>query len=134
MSQGSSSYGGAPRRRVLCPNCNVLANRFISTTRANPNRAFHKCPYFAIGGCQYYQWEDEMGETATPIQAVPLQAVAAPGGFPTAPPLAILQEGSQAAVVEGHAPMDKRVQQQLRRIEKLVYLCLVLALYAIFKK
>jgi len=72
--------------------------------------------------------------TATPIQAVPLQAVAAPGGFPTAPPLAILQEGSQAAVVEGHAPMDKRVQQQLRRIEKLVYLCLVLALYAIFKK
>ena len=48
MSQGSSSYGGAPRRRVLCPNCNVLANRFISTTRANPNRAFHKCPYFAV--------------------------------------------------------------------------------------
>jgi len=89
---------------------------------------------FQIGGCQYYQWEDEMGETATLIQAVPLQAVAAPGGFPTAPPLAILQEGSQAAVVEGHAPMDKRVQQQLRRIEKLVYLCLVLALYAIFKK
>jgi hypothetical protein len=45
-----------------------------------------------------------------------------------------LQEGSQAAVVEGHAPMDKRVQQELRRIKKLVYLCLVLALYAIFKK
>jgi hypothetical protein len=74
-----------------------------------------------------------MGETTTPIQAVPLQAVVAPGGFPIAP-LAILQEGSQAAIVEGHAPMDKRVQQQLRRIEKLVYLCLVLALYAIFKK
>jgi hypothetical protein len=49
---------------------------------------------FQIGGCQYYKWEDEMGETATPIQVVSLQAVAAPGGFPTAPPLAILQEGS----------------------------------------
>jgi hypothetical protein len=32
--------------------------------------------------------------TFAPIHAVPLQAVAAPGGFPTAAPLTIIQEGS----------------------------------------
>jgi hypothetical protein len=47
MSQASSSYGRRSRR-VMCPNCSVLANRFISMTTKNHNRAFHKCPYFAI--------------------------------------------------------------------------------------
>jgi hypothetical protein len=49
MSQASSSYGGRARvRRVMCPNCHVLANRFIFTTVNNNNRVFHKCPYFAV--------------------------------------------------------------------------------------
>jgi len=30
----------------------------------------------------------------TPLQAVPLQVVAPPGGFPAVAPLAIIQEGS----------------------------------------
>jgi len=34
-----------------------------------------------------------------PLQAVPLQAVAPPSGFPTAAPLDIIQEGSQATGV-----------------------------------
>jgi hypothetical protein len=68
------------------------------------------------------------------IHAVPLQAVAAPGGFPTAAPLAIIQEGSQATGVVGNAQVDNRVLQQLRWIEKMIYVCMFLALYAIFKK
>uniref|UniRef100_A0A0E0JJE0 Uncharacterized protein n=1 Tax=Oryza punctata TaxID=4537 RepID=A0A0E0JJE0_ORYPU len=68
------------------------------------------------------------------IHVVPLQAVAAPGGFPTAPPLAIMQEGSQAARVIGNAQVDNRVMQQLKWLEKMVYVCIFLAIYAIFKK
>uniref|UniRef100_A0A0E0JIQ3 Uncharacterized protein n=1 Tax=Oryza punctata TaxID=4537 RepID=A0A0E0JIQ3_ORYPU len=115
MSQASSSYGGRVKR-VLCPNCH-------------------------IGGCQYYQWDDEMLDIGvqTPhapaaIHVVPLQAVVAPGGFPTAPPLAIMQEGSQAARVIGNAQVDNRVMQQLKWHEKMVYVCIFLAMYAIFKK
>jgi hypothetical protein len=47
MSLASSSYGRRPRR-VMCPNCSVLANRFISMTTKNHNCAFHKCLYFAV--------------------------------------------------------------------------------------
>lgn len=47
MSQASNSYDGRVKR-VLCPNCGVLANRFMSTTEKNNNRVFHKCPYFAV--------------------------------------------------------------------------------------
>lgn len=47
ISQESSSYGGRVKR-VLCRNCHVLANRFISTTEKNNNCAFHKCPYLAV--------------------------------------------------------------------------------------
>ena len=71
----------------------------------------------------------------TPLQAVPLQAVAPPGGFPTAAPLAIIQEGSQAAgVAQVENRIDNRVLQQLRWIEKMVYVCIFLALHAILKK
>ena len=70
-----------------------------------------------------------------PLQAVPLQAVAPPGGFPTTTPLAIIQEGSQAAgVVQVENRIDNRLLQQLRWIEKMVYVCTFLALYAILKK
>jgi hypothetical protein len=47
----------------------------------------------------------------TPIHAVPLMTVAPPGGFPTAAPLAIMQEGSQAAGVVGNAQVGNRVMQ-----------------------
>ena len=76
--------------------------------------------------------------THAPLQAVPLQAVAPPGGFPTTAPLAIIQEGSQAIGVVGNAQVenmiDNGVLQQLRWIEKMVYVCIFLALYAILKK
>ena len=73
--------------------------------------------------------------TPTPLQVVPLQAVAPPGGFPTAAPLAIIQEGSQAArVAQVENRIDNRVLQQLRWIAKMVYVCIFFALYAILKK
>ena len=157
-------------KRVLCPNCHVLANRFISRTEKNPNRAFHKCPYYAVsailvasfsphiwffvdglggcfswfwfqvGGCRYYQWEDEMVDfevqtqtTPAPLHAVPLQVV-----ISGADQVAMYQEGSQAVGVVGNAVVenrgDNRVMQQLRWIEKLIYVCIFMALYAIMKK
>uniref|UniRef100_A0A0E0M9Q7 Uncharacterized protein n=1 Tax=Oryza punctata TaxID=4537 RepID=A0A0E0M9Q7_ORYPU len=103
MFQASSSYGGRVKR-VLCPNCH-------------------------IGGCQYYQWEDEILDIGvqtphapTAIHAVPLQAVATPGGFPTTPPLAIMQEGSQAAGATGNEQEYNRVMQQLKWLEKMSHL------------
>nr|BAD19473.1 hypothetical protein [Oryza sativa Japonica Group]BAD19583.1 hypothetical protein [Oryza sativa Japonica Group] len=93
---------------------------------------FHPFWVVTIGGCQYYQWEDEMVDTGVqtphapaPIHTVPLQAVAPPGGFPTTP-LPIRQD--QATGV------DIRVMQQLKWLEKMVYVCIFLTLYAIFKK
>ena len=70
-----------------------------------------------------------------PLQAVLLQAVAPPGGFSTIAPLAIIQEGSQATgVAQVENRIDNRILQQLRWIEKMVYVCIFLALYAILKK
>ncbi|EEE53015.1 hypothetical protein OsJ_35720 [Oryza sativa Japonica Group] len=70
------------------------------------------------GKKKYYQWEDKMVDTGvqtphapTPIHAVPLMAVAPLGGFPTAAPLAIMQEGSQAAGIVGNAQVGNRVMQ-----------------------
>ena len=60
--------------------------------------------------------------TPTPLQVVPLQAVAPPGGFSTIAPLAIIQEGSQATgVAQVENRIDNRILQQLRWIEKMVY-------------
>lgn len=64
---------------------------------------------------------------AVSLEPVPLQAVAPPGAIQAANPMAIYQEGVQNRV-------ENRVEQQLGWIEKLVYVCIVLALYAIFKK
>jgi len=60
-----------------------------------------------------------------------LQAVAAPAIVPTAPPLVIIQEASQAV-----AGVENRVEaiQHLRLIEKLVCVCIFLASYAIIMK
>jgi hypothetical protein len=69
-----------------------------------------------------------------PIHAVPPQAVAPTAGFPTACPLVTIQEGSQTAGGVGNAQVDNKVLQQLRWIEKMVYVCMFLPLYAIFKK
>jgi hypothetical protein len=64
-----------------------------------------------------------------PIHAVPLQAVAAPGGFPTAAPLAIIQEGSQVAGVVGNAQVDNRVLQQLGGLKRWsMFACFLLCL------
>ena len=74
-------------------------------------------------------------EVQTLTAPAPLQAVAPPGGFPTAAPLAIIQEGSQAArVAQVENRIDNRVLQQLRWIAKMVYVCIFFALYAILKK
>jgi hypothetical protein len=72
--------------------------------------------------------------TPAPLQAIPLQAVPAPAPISTAAPLAIVQEDSQPARVVGNAVVEDRVLQQLRWIEKLVFVCIFLALYAIMKK
>jgi len=48
MSEGSSSYERRLTRRVFCPNCRVLANRFTARTEKNTSRVFHKCPYFSV--------------------------------------------------------------------------------------
>jgi hypothetical protein len=60
--------------------------------------------------------------------------VPAPAPISTAAPLAIVQEDSQPARVVGNAVVEDRVLQQLRWIEKLVFMCIFLALYAIMKK
>ena len=69
-----------------------------------------------------------------PLQAIPLQAVAALAPISTTAPLAIIQEDSQSARTVGNAVVEDRVLQQLRWIEKLVFVCIFLALYAIMKK
>jgi len=78
-----------------------------------------------------------MGETSvqivaptTPLSHVPLQAVPAPAAIPTPTPMALIQEGGQA----GGVVVQDRVMQQLRWIEKLVFVAIFLALYAIMKK
>ena len=74
-------------------------------------------------------------EVQTPIAPAPLQVVAPPSGFLTAAPLAINQKDSQSAgVAQVENRIDNRVLQQLRWIEKMVYVCIFLALYAILKK
>lgn len=55
------------------------------------------------------------------MHAVPIQAVAPPGAFPT-------------TLTGGNAQVDNRVMQQIKWLEKLVYVCIFLAMYAIFKK
>ena len=69
-----------------------------------------------------------------PLQAIPLQAVAAPAPISTVAPLAIIQEHSQPARVVGNAVVEDRVVQQLRWIEKLMFVCIFLTLYDIMKK
>ena len=69
-----------------------------------------------------------------PLQAIPLQAVAAPAPISTVAPLAIIQEDSQPARVVGNAVVEDRVVQQLRWIEKLMFVCIFLTLYDIMKK
>jgi hypothetical protein len=60
---------------------------------------------------------------------VPLQAVPAPTAFPAPTPMALIQEGGQAG-----GEVQDRVMQQFRWIEKLVFVAIFLALYAIMKK
>lgn len=82
---------------------------------------------------------EQIGPVAAPISPVPLHAVAALAAMqavvapPTTTSMAIIQEGSPAAggVVEDRV---ERVMQQLKWIEKLVFVSIFLALYAIIKK
>ena len=75
-----------------------------------------------------------------PLQAVlalaaPLQVVPAPATIPTSAPLAAIHEVSQASgAMQGNRVVEDGVIQQLRWIEKLVFVCIFLPLYAIFKK
>jgi hypothetical protein len=69
---------------------------------------------------------------APALLSVPLQAVPADGAIPSSTPLVAIQEGSR--VGESNRVVDDGVIQQLRWIEKLVFVCIFLALYAIFKK
>ena len=69
-----------------------------------------------------------------PLHAVPLQAVPPPAAISTAAPVALIQDGSQAAGHGGNAQDYSRVMQQLKWMEKMIFVCIFLALYAIFKK
>ncbi|EAY78281.1 hypothetical protein OsI_33327 [Oryza sativa Indica Group] len=84
------------------------------------------------------KWKDEMLDTGVwthlapaPIHAGHLQAVAPLGGFPTAAPQAIMQD--RAAGVVGNAQVDIRVMQQLKWLEKMVYVCTFL-LFMLFSR
>ncbi|KAG2563631.1 hypothetical protein PVAP13_8KG247100 [Panicum virgatum] len=33
-------------------------------TPKNYGRVFYKCPYFSAAGCQFFIWEDMMGQTS----------------------------------------------------------------------
>lgn len=76
--------------------------------------------------------------TPAPLQAVALQAVPPPAAIQPSDPLAMYQNGSQAGGVVGNAVVENRrdngVMQQLRWLEKMVYVCIALAFIAIFKK
>ena len=54
----------------------------------------------------------------------------APAAIPTPTPMALIQEGGQT----GGGVVQDKVMQQLRWIEKLVFVAIFLALYAIMKK
>jgi hypothetical protein len=69
---------------------------------------------------------------AAPGYAVPMQALPPPAAH--APPLAIIQQDANPARVQGNGAEGDRVWQQLRWIEKLVFVSIFLALFAIFKK
>ncbi|TVU33645.1 hypothetical protein EJB05_25475, partial [Eragrostis curvula] len=135
MSQGSSSTRLrnkqallAAARRVDCPNCRVRACVNIAKTPANYDRMFYKCPYFSRHGCQYYEWADEMEENqfAAPREVdapVPAREVQGPLAQPRFAPVAEAE------------PMDLRViEEKLKWIEKIVFVCVVLVMYSLFFK
>jgi hypothetical protein len=67
---------------------------------------------------------------ALPAPVAPLQAVPAPIA-----PMGTIQQDLQASVaMQRNRVVEDGVIQQLRWIEKLVFVCIFLALYAIFKK
>ncbi|CAN6288716.1 unnamed protein product [Urochloa humidicola] len=148
MSQGSSN--GRRTRRLFCPNCGVLANWNKATTKENFGHIFYKCPYFAAGGCQFFQWEDMMGETsvqgrarAAPVVPVDLvQQVVTPGGGGVLPMVPVQEQAAPgggvpaagAAAQVQRQMVDGRIMDQLKWIEKLVFICILLVLYAIWKK
>nr|TKW01958.1 hypothetical protein SEVIR_8G213000v2 [Setaria viridis] len=83
------------------------------------SRGVRQCCFgFWARGCQYYQWEDE------------IWARVLPAAIPTPTPMSPIQEGGQA----GGGVVQDRVMQRLRLIEKLVFVAIFLALYAIIKK
>ena len=71
----------------------------------------------------------KVAPTAT-LSPVPLQAVPAAAAIPTPTSIALIQEGDHA----GGVVVQDRVMQQHRWIEKLVFIAIFLALYAIMKK
>ena len=71
----------------------------------------------------------KVAPTAT-LSPIPLQAVPVVAAIPTPTPMALIQEGGQA----GGVVVQDRVMHQLRWIEKLVFVAIFLALYAIMKK
>lgn len=79
-----------------------------------------------------------MGETSgqtAPMAPVPLQAIPAPAPatIPAPASLGVIQEGPQAAPAVGNRVVEDRVMQQLRWLERLVFVCIFLALYAVMK-
>lgn len=130
----SSSYDRRLIRHVFCPNYRVFVNRFTAMTGKNNKLVFHKCLYLLVclslhwscscssnprliiwcclvliiwcsgGGCQFYQWEDEIdvtpsqtGHAATlPIQPMALVAMQAVASTPTSAsaPVANINEAS----------------------------------------
>ncbi|KAJ1271206.1 hypothetical protein BS78_06G110800 [Paspalum vaginatum] len=125
---------GRRARRVFCPNCGVLANRLTLGTLGNPGRVFYKCPYLSATGCQFYQWEDMMGQTSGSTRAIAPVASAAVLRMVPAATTAGDEGGPRAtAMGEGWGVIEDMIMVQLKRIEKLVFVCMLLLLYVCWK-
>ncbi|PUZ67827.1 hypothetical protein GQ55_3G465200 [Panicum hallii var. hallii] len=107
-------------RRVFCPNCGVLANWNRATTPMNFGHGFYNCPYFS----------GIMGHTS---------AQAGPPVHPVLPLVPQTEADAPRAVAEqgeghGRRMVEEKIFEQLKWIKKLVFVCIMLVLYAILKK
>ncbi|KAG2538177.1 hypothetical protein PVAP13_9NG839714 [Panicum virgatum] len=112
-------------KRVFCPNCRVLVNWNRATTQRNFGRVFYKCPYFS-----FFIWEDMVRETSG--QGGPLVYPILP--LVPKPEAEAPRPIAEQVVGHGRRIVEERIFEQLKWIGKLVFVCIMLVLYAILKK
>lgn len=160
MSQASSN--GRRNRRVLCPNCGVLANWNRAKTEGNFGRIFYKCPYYSVrftlclrhlcgviysGACFFCVSAREMwvllvgGLDGTYIKPRRCSTCScspvAPVHEPPAPRGERVPVKAVVTATQGQRQgqmVDERILDQLKWIEKLVIACILLVVYAIWTK